>query len=83
MPPAASMRDFADAENLWAETVSAFLSSPSPRILTGRRPWASRLSASYSGVTLSPASNRSSDEMFTTSYSTRKMFVKPRFGTRR
>ena len=54
-PPAASIRALADAENLWADTVSAFLISPSPRILTGRllRDEARRRD-SASGVTAAP-----------------------------
>ena len=41
------------AENLWADTVSAFPISPSPRILTGRFFRASRRTCSVSGLTSS------------------------------
>src|SRR5262249_38169554 len=82
-PPAASIPALAEAENLCAETVSAFWIFPSPRILTGRFFRVRRRSDSASGVTAAPASNRSRSERFTMSYSTRKMLVKPRLGSRR
>ncbi len=50
-PPAASIPAFAEAENLCADTVSAFWILPSPRILTGRFFRVSREAASVSGVT--------------------------------
>src|SRR5262249_39631772 len=82
-PPAASIRAFAPAENLCAETFRALAISPPPRILTGRLARASRFSTSDSGVTAVPASKRSRAERVTMSYSTRKMLVKPRLGMRR
>src|SRR5436305_6080115 len=62
----------------------AFVRSPSPRILS---PSLCRLitpaSSSVSAVIVPDASRPSRRPTFTTAYSTRKWFVKPRFGTRR
>ena len=67
VPPAASIFSTADFEKLWAETVSVFVSSPSPRILTSTRSFATSPAAlSDSGVTSAPASKRpSSSRTFT------------------
>src|ERR1019366_5635671 len=82
LPPALVIFSCADFENLWAWTVIATVSSPVPRILTGDLPFTTPAFFSDSGViSVSPSAARRS--MFTTSYSSRKIFVKPRFGTRR
>src|SRR5208337_1946454 len=82
LPPALTIFSCADLENLCAYTVIAVVSSPLPRILTGALPSTTPAFFSTSGViSVSPSAARRS--RFTTSYSSRKMFVKPRFGTRR
>src|SRR5690606_2492827 len=84
-PPAAAILAAACPLKRWARMVSAFVTSPRARIFTGASPDAtSPRSRSSSGVTTVPASNTSAiRSTFTTSYSRRKMLVKPRFGRRR
>src|SRR5262249_3663322 len=84
-PPAAAIFSAALPLNLCARTVSAFPTSPRPRIFTRAvPPGTSPRSRSSSGVTTVPASNfRPSMSRFTTSYATRNGLWKPRFGTRR
>ena len=61
LPPAASIFSLAVFENPWADTASAFESSPTPSTLTSTDTLRiSRFALSVSGVTSSPASKRSS-----------------------
>src|SRR5690606_16286199 len=83
-PPAASILVWAEAETLSTETLKATVMSPSPRTFTSwflrTRPFATRISA-----VMSPPSGKTSASLarFTTWYSVRKGFLKPRsFGAR-
>src|SRR6266853_1065772 len=60
----------------------AVFNSPVPRILTGCLPFTIPAFFSTSGV-ISVSPSVASRSRFTTSYSSRKIFVKPRFGKRR
>src|SRR5260370_9308613 len=82
LPPALVIFSCAVFENLCACTVIAVFSSPLPRILTGCLPFTTPAFFSTSGV-ISVSPSVASRSRFTTSYSSRKMFVKPRFSTRR
>src|SRR5208283_1635646 len=82
LPPALVIFSCADFENLCACTVIAVVSSPLPRTLTGCLPFTTPAFFSTSGV-ISVSPSVASRSRFTTSYSSRKMFLKPRFGTRR
>src|SRR6266567_2943780 len=82
LPPALVIFSCADFENLCACTVIADVSSPSPRILTGRLVLMTPALRSTSGLmVLSPSA--ASFSRFTMLYSVRKMLVNPRFGNRR
>src|SRR4051795_886386 len=82
LPPDFVIFSWADFENLCAWTVMADLSSPSPRILSLRLVLITPALRSTSGlIVLSPRS--ASFSRFTMLYSSRKMLVNPRFGTRR
>ena len=85
VPPAAAIFSAALPLNLWAETVSALLTSPRASTLIGaRRSETSPDARRVSGSTTAPASKRSAMlSRLTTAYSIRKMLLKPRFGTRR
>ena len=82
LPPALVIFSWADLENLWACTVMAPVSSPSPRILTGCLVVITPALRSTSGViVVSPSA--ASFSRFTMLYSLRKMLVNPRLGMRR
>src|SRR5208337_4672178 len=82
LPPALVIFSCADLENLCALTVSATVSWPSPRILTGSLALITPALRSTSGVmVVSPKAARRS--RLTMLYSLRKMLVKPRLGMRR
>src|SRR3954469_21415209 len=82
LPPALVIFSCADLENLWALTVIALFSSPSPRIFTGCLVLITPALRNTSGLmVLSP--NSASRSRLTMLYSLRKMLVKPRFGIRR
>src|SRR5688572_22921656 len=84
LPPAAAIFSAALPLNLWARTVSALPMSPRASTFTRTSLCTRPFSRSSSGVTSTPASNRSASvSRFTTSYSTRNGLWKPRFGTRR
>src|SRR5208337_3419113 len=82
LPPALVIFSCAVFENLCACTVIAAVSSPVPRILTGDLPFTTPAFFNTSGV-ISVSPSAASRSRFTMSYSSRKMLVKPRFGTRR
>src|SRR5580765_460044 len=84
-PPAAAIFSAALPLNLCALIVSAFATSPRASTFTFSALRATRpFSCSSSGVMTVPASKTSAiRSTFTTANSMRKMFVKPRFGTRR
>src|SRR5271165_743306 len=82
LPPALVIFSCADFENLWACTVSAIVSSPSPRIFTGCFVLMTPALRSTSGVmVVSPSS--ASRSRLTMLNSLRKMLVNPRLGMRR
>ncbi len=60
-PPAASILVRADLLNLWAVTVIATCSSPSPRTLTSLPGWTRPAPAINSGVTALPSAARDAD----------------------
>ena len=66
MPPAPSIFSRAEAEIAWTRTVSFFVTSPTPSSFTSVRVFLiKRLETSVSGVTSSPASNRSRSRRLT------------------
>ena len=84
VPPAASIFSFADLLKACAETLSFFVTSPSPSTLT--RAFFFRTtpaSTSFAIVTSEPAAKSLRVSRFTGVDSTRKMFVKPRMWGRR
>src|SRR6202521_1817571 len=86
LPPALVIFSCADLENLCACTVSAMLSSPSPRILTGCFALitpALRKTSGVMGEACNASPSATSRSRLTMLNSLRKMLVKPRFGMRR
>src|ERR1700680_753337 len=86
LPPALVIFSSADLENLCACTVSAILSSPSPRIFTGCLALitpALRSTSGVMGAECRSSLNAASRSRLTILNSLRKMLVKPRLGMRR
>src|SRR5207245_1881569 len=82
LPPALVIFSSAVFENLCAFTVNAVFRSPVPRILTFFLVRTTPAFRRTSGV-ISVSPTASSRSRFTTAYSSRKIFLNPRFGMRR